>query len=49
MKKMPNIQIFKCMVCFCHKGNSFNKDYIKILENISNIKYDSDKESSDED
>ena len=36
------------MVCFCHEGNSFNKDYIKILENICNVKYDSDKESSDE-
>ena len=55
--------IFKCMVCFCHKGNSFNKEqfyknkldtelgnkeYIKILEDISGIKYDFDLDSSDD-
>ena len=62
-KNSQYTEIFKCMVCFCHEGNSFNKeqfykykidtelgnkDYIKILENICNVKYDSDKESSDE-
>jgi len=55
--------ITKCMVCFCHAGNSFNKeqfykykfdveinnaDYLPILETLSGVKYEPDKESSDE-
>ena len=62
-KNIKYTDIFKCMVCFCHEGNSFNKeqfykyrfdveinnaDYLSILESISGVKYDPDKECSDE-
>ena len=55
--------ITKCMVCFCHDGNSYNKErfykyrintdigdknYIRLLEHISGIKYTDDYESTEE-
>jgi hypothetical protein len=51
------------MICFCHSGNSFNKEQfykyktsiklknleiIKLLEDISGIKYNIDKSDSED-
>ena len=62
-KNTAYTNIKQCMICFCHDGNSFNKEQFykykismklknpkifELLEDISGIKYDPNKEEQEE-
>ena len=62
-KNTAYTNIKQCMICFCHDGNSFNKEQFykykismklknpkifELLEEISGIKYDPNKEEQEE-